>query len=95
MLSTQDASGNIRYVRGNVATVFANPRHIGLEAWAVARTHNLHADYAIQVRSMEYKGQQRCEIDGQLFEVERSYDLGEYSTLTLKQRLEGEEDGEG
>ena len=69
------------------STVFANPRNMGYEAWSAARSVGLHADASIQVRSMEYEGENRCEIDGVEYEIERAYDTGEYTTLTLKRRL--------
>lgn len=69
------------------SVVFANSRNMGLETWAAARSYGLHADASVQVRSQEYAGQNRCIIDEVEYEVERSYDTGEYTTLTLKRRL--------
>ena len=86
-VTAKDAEGNHSEARSNEATVCANSRHMGLEAWAAARSQGLHADASIQVRSMEYSGQNRCVVDGVEYEVERSYDTGEYTTLTLKRRL--------
>lgn len=68
-------------------TVFANPRSIGAEAWSAARSVGLHADASLQVRSPEYNGENRCVVDEVEYEVERAYDTGEYTTLTLKRRL--------
>ena len=67
--------------------VFCNPRHMGMESWAAARSIGLHADSSVQVRSLEYSGENRCVMDGVEYEIERVYDTGEYSTLTLKRRL--------
>lgn len=67
-------------------TVFANPRYMGLESWAAAREQGLKADASLQVRSMELGKANRCIVDGVEYEVERSYDTGEYTTLTLKRR---------
>lgn len=83
----KDAAGNHKEVVSDAVTVFANPRHIGTEAWVAARSIGLHADSSIEVRSWEYSGQNRCEVDGVEYEVERSYDTGEYTNLTLKRRL--------
>lgn len=69
------------------ATVFANQMHMGMESWAAARSEGLHADSSIQVRSEEYDGHNRCTLDGVEYEIERAYDTGEYTTLTLKRRL--------
>jgi len=82
-----DSEGNHSESKGDESTVFANVRNIGLDSWAAARNLGLHADASLQVRSPEYKGQNRCEVDGVEYEVERSYDTGEYTTLTLKRRL--------
>lgn len=68
-------------------TVFANQMHMGMEAWSAARSEGLHADSSIQVRSPEYGGHNRCIVDGVEYEIERAYDTGEYTTLTLKRRL--------
>lgn len=67
-------------------TVFANPRYMGMESWAAAREQGLKADASLQVRSMELGKANRCTVDGVEYEIERSYDTGEYSTLTLKRR---------
>lgn len=67
-------------------TVFANPRYMGMESWAAAREQGLKADASLQVRSMELGKANRCIVDGVEYEIERSYDTGEYSTLTLKRR---------
>lgn len=83
----KDAAGNHKEVVSDAVTVFANPRHIGTEAWAAARNLGLHADSSIEVRTWEYSGQNRCEMDGVEYEIERSYDTGEYTNLTLKRRL--------
>jgi len=84
---THDSEGNPSEEKADEATVFANAMNMGLESWAAARNSGLHADASIQVRSAEYSGQNRCEVDGTEYEVERSYDTGEYTTLTLKRRL--------
>jgi SPP1 family predicted phage head-tail adaptor len=67
-------------------TVFANPRYMGMESWAAAREQGLKADASLQVRSMELGKANRCTVDGVEYEIERSYDTGEYTTLTLKRR---------
>ena len=67
-------------------TVFANPRHMGMESWAAAREQGLKADASLQVRSMELGKANRCIVDGVEYEIERSYDTGEFTTLTLKRR---------
>lgn len=67
-------------------TVFANPRHMGMESWAAAREQGLKADASLQVRSMELGKANRCIVDEVEYEIERSYDTGEYTTLTLKRR---------
>lgn len=66
--------------------VFANPRYMGMESWAAARQQGLKADASLQVRSMELGEANRCIVDGVEYEIERSYDTGEYTTLTLKRR---------
>lgn len=85
--TTRNAAGDHVEAVSEPVTVFANPRHIGTEAWAAARNLGLHADASIEVRTWEYSGQNRCEMDGVEYEVERSYDTGEYTNLTLKRRL--------
>lgn len=85
--TAMDAAGDHKETVSEATTVFANPRHIGTEAWAAARNLGLHADASIEVRTWEYSGQNRCEMDGVEYEVERAYDTGEYTNLTLKRRL--------
>lgn len=85
--TSRDTEGNHFEYKANHVVVFANARNMGLEAWAAARNLGLHADASIQVRSFEYDGQNRCVVDGVEYEIERAYDTGEYTTLTLKRRL--------
>ena len=86
--TTRDDEGVPREAVTEESTVFANSRHMGLEAWAAARSLGLHADASIQVRSMEYdRDYNRCFVDGREYEIERTHDTGEYTTLTLKRRL--------
>lgn len=88
VVTATDGEGIPRESVASESTVFANARHMGMESWAAARSLGLHADSTVQVRSMEYDPKfNRCEVDGREYEVERSYDTGEYTTLTLKERL--------
>lgn len=66
---------------------FANANHIGFEKWVAAKSIGLHADAAIEIRSIDYNGENACEIDGQMYDIERVYDRGEWTNLTLKRRL--------
>lgn len=83
----RNSEGDPQELKRDHAVIFANSRNMGLESWAAARSYGLHADASIQVRSPEYSGQNRCVVDGVEYEIERSYDTGEYTTLTLKRRL--------
>lgn len=84
--TVKDASGNHSEEARDEAEVFGNARHMGFESRNAAKSMGLHADMSLQVRSMEYSGQNRCVVDGVEYEVEDTYDTGEYTTLTLKRR---------
>lgn len=68
-------------------SVYANSQHVGMEKWAAARSVGLHADAAIEIRSIDYDGEQVCELDGDAYDIERVYNRGEWTNLTLKKRL--------
>lgn len=67
--------------------VFANRRSVGLSTWVAARAAGLHADAEIEIRSADYSGQPRAEVDGEEYEVEKARCTGEFTVLTLKRRL--------
>lgn len=69
--------------------VYANAHTVGLNTWVAARSAGLHADSSVQVRSADYMGEQRVEMDGKAYDVERVKDDGEFAVLTLKERLHG------
>ena len=67
--------------------VFVNVYDVGLSTWMAARSAGLHADAEIQLRSLDYSGQERVLMDGIEYEVERVSDTGDFTRLVLARRL--------
>ncbi len=84
---TRDAGGNVSISRAGETRVFANRYSVGLSTWAAGAAHGLHPDAVLSVRSCDYAGQGRCDVDGKEFTVESASDSGEFTRLTLKRRL--------
>lgn len=72
--------------RTKKTTVFANTFTVGTLSWVSAMAAGLNPDAEVQVRSLEYKGQEICELDGIQYDVERAAVNGEFTRLTLKRR---------
>lgn len=68
--------------------VFVNKYTLGAAAWAAARSNGLHADSVIELRTQEYDMQQVVRYGSDIYDVERVSDKGEFTTLTLKKRLQ-------
>lgn len=66
--------------------VYCNIYKMGAKTWFQAKSAGLHADSEIEIRTCEYNGQQRVELDDIEYEIERVANNGEFTRLTLKNR---------
>ncbi len=84
---TQDENG--AWVSGTPikTNVYANRLKLGTSTWLAAASAGLHADASIQVKTAEYADQDAVILDGLEYNVEKSQNLGENTTLTLSRRL--------
>lgn len=73
--------------KGNEATAFANRFSIGSSTWAAGLSMGLKGECELQLRTCDYAGQQRCDIDGKEYEVEDVNNTGEFTRLLLRRRL--------
>lgn len=89
VLHTQKADGTWAESE-TILPTFCNQMTIGTSAYMAARISGLHADAEVQLRSCEYSGQQRAELDGVEYTVERVLDTGEFTRLTLTKRASNE-----
>ena len=85
--ATQDSRGNTVRVKGAPKEVYANVYEIGLNSYLAAKAAGLHADAELQLRSIDYDGENIAEFNGVEYTVERVSDTGEYTRLTLARRL--------
>lgn len=79
----KDSMGNV--VEGEVTRrdVFCNRRTVGSESWSTSIDLGLRADAQVQVRSIEYQGEDECVFHGVEYDIERVTDSGEFTILQL------------
>lgn len=82
-----DPKGNMIRVKGEPREVFANRYEVGMSSYMAAQEAGLHADAEIQVRAIDYQGEEIALMDGIEYTVERVQDSGEFVRLTLARRL--------
>lgn len=86
----QDDEGNYIYptepAKQAKRRVPCNRWNIRYSEWQQARTLGLFADAQIQVHANDYHGEAQAIFDGQIMDVERVNNNGEYITLTLGRR---------
>lgn len=85
--ATQDDMGNATLTRSSGTLLWANVYTVGLNAWLAGRAAGLHADAEIQVRSVDYDGQNIIVMNGEEYTVERASNTGEFTRLVLSHRL--------
>ena len=79
--------GSTSEIRLGERDSFANRRTVGASAYMAARAAGLHPDAEVQLRSSEYSGQQLVEMGGRAYDVEAARDTGEFTVLTLRERV--------
>lgn len=82
-----DAKGNLAPVKGDPHEVFANQYSIGATTFMAAQEAGLHADAEIQLRAVDYNGENIALFDGDEYTVERVESEGDFTRLTLAKRL--------
>lgn len=98
--SYQDASGSWHAGKPVRRTVFCNSMTIGLMAMANLRSSDirlanstepldmgLRNEHMIQVRAIDYQGEDRCVYHDEEYEILYMSGSGEFRTLTLAQRI--------
>lgn len=83
----QDGEGN--WVQGEQVArqVFCNRFTVGGATWASVVDAGLRADAEVQLRSVEYAGEDEVRFHGVEYDVTRVVDSGEFTRLTLGRRL--------
>jgi len=98
--SYQDSAGSWHEGERTARTVYCNEMTIGVMAMAQLRSADVRAqsttqkidvglrnEHMIQIRSLEYHGEDQCIFEGEEYEVMYSSGSGEYRVLTIGQRL--------
>lgn len=68
--------------------VYANRKSIRSTEYYAAKQAGIELSYMFEVRSMEYDGQDIVDHEGERFEVERTYEKGEFIELVLRKRAD-------
>ena len=98
--SYQDATGAWHEGKRTKRTIFCNSMTIGYMAMANLRSSDvrlasstepvdtgLHHEHLIQIRTMEYQGEDKCLYHGDVYEVLYHSGSGEFISLTIAQRI--------
>lgn len=86
---SQDAEGNQSYEREETE-LFCNEYSVSTSSFMAAQAAGLHADAEIEVRSCDYEGQELAVLNGTEYNIERVENTGEFTRLTLAERLTNE-----
>ncbi len=82
-----DSHGNMKPVKGEPNDVFANKYTIGASTFMAAQEAGLHADAEIELRSVDYNGENIAVFEDVEYTVENVSDYGDFVRLTLARRL--------
>lgn len=85
-----DSLGNLAPVKGEPNEVFANKYTVGASTFMAAQEAGLHADAEIELRTIDYNGEDIAFMEGIEYTVERVQDSGDFTRLTLAKRLSNE-----
>lgn len=85
--TSSDSAGNPVIERSGGSMVFANIYSIGASAWLAARAAGLHPEAEIEIRSIDYDGQNVAVMNGTEYTVEQAPGGGEFTRLVLTHRL--------
>lgn len=104
----QDEEGGWHYGEPERRVVFCNEYTIGVMAMSHLRSSDVRMsnqnepidvgmrnEHMIQLRSVDYQGEDRCEFEGKEYEVLYSTGAGEMRMLTIGQRIGNEGGGNG
>lgn len=80
---SQDEMGNVVSTEAVPRTVFCNPYTVGASAWAASIDLGLRADAEVEVRTVDYDGENTAVYDGTEYTVERIEVKGDITRLQL------------
>lgn len=93
----QDAMGAWHHGEQSRKQVFCNARSVGAETWTNPRSRgDLHVDAgtrpdaAIQLRSVDFSGEEEVEYRGEQYDVDAVVEKGDLTVLTLVRRVTNE-----
>ena len=86
-----DSYGNLKPTKGEPHDVYINKYSVGMTTFMAAQEAGLHADSEIQLRTIDYNGENIAVVEGTEFTVERVDDTGDFTRLTLAKRLSNEQ----
>lgn len=64
--------------------VFANRKSVKSSEYYAAMQSGIELSYIFEIRSVDYEGEEKLKYSGEDYEVERSYEQGEFIELTCK-----------
>lgn len=89
LTQTKDEEGNAVYEQQETE-VFCNEYSVSTSSFMAAQSAGLHADAEVEIRSCDYEGQEIAVLDGTEYNVERVERTGDFTRLTLAERLTNE-----
>lgn len=82
----QDDVGNYKPVKTK-RKVYANPFTVGRAEFSAAAQKGLKPEYSFQVNTIDYAGEEKAEYLGQEYDVYRTQQSGDKTTLYLTKRV--------
>lgn len=70
---------------------FANRKSVKSSEYYAAKQSGINLSYIFELRSVDYEGEEKLKYNGDSYEVERSYEKGEFTELTCKREGDSHE----
>lgn len=86
-----DDDGFPAVVPGKPRQVFANRKSVKSSEYYAAKQSGIELSYIFEIRSADHDGEERLKYAGDSYEVERSYEKGEFIELTCKRESDNHE----
>lgn len=71
--------------------IFANRKSVKSSEYYAAKQSGIELSYIFELRSVDYEGEIKLKYNGDPYEVERSYEKGEFIELTCKREGDNHE----
>ena len=68
--------------------IFANKKSVRSNEYYLAKQGGVELQHMFEIRSIDYQGEEKLRYNGEVFEIERTYDKGEVIELVCSRRTD-------